>query len=357
MLVQEQHIDFNIKLQKIDSNNYDTFLPEEIDWLLNTAQYRFVKHRMSKSSNRRQEGADDTYKRYQDLQALITRVDLPVYQDDSLEYFFGFLPTDFFDIRNARSYGYKDCNGFDDINISQETRTIAVLPFPNDNAASNLFDQFVINGITTSGTNVLFDLMNYPTIVGGGQFQINQQKYIIVSHVLEIINRRKDVQVYWEYYGKDYYPNSFILISDSDYATYEMYYVGYSNTVVANTLDLLIYSDDIDKPRNTGHIRFVETEDLYDILDHPFAKTIADHPVGTFRGRELQVYNNEKFILNKVQIDYIRKPRLISLSLDQHCELPESRHGEIVDIAVQLASAYIGSDVHRNIINENLLSD
>ena len=40
------------------------------------------------------------------------------------------------------------------------------------------------------------------------------------------------------------------------------------------------------------------------------------------------------FIIDKVKITYIRKPKEISLSLGVSCELPEHTHQEIVDMAV-----------------------
>jgi hypothetical protein len=46
------------------------------------------------------------------------------------------------------------------------------------------------------------------------------------------------------------------------------------------------------------------------------------------------VYASAIFIIDTVKITYIRKPRVISLSLGIGCELPEHSHQEIVDMTV-----------------------
>lgn len=352
------HIDFDIKVQKIDSNAFDFFLPEEKDWLLNRAQYRFIKQRSSEKSNRKQEGSDKTYKRYEDLEALYTRTNIPMYIGNDNEHFFGLLPHDFFDIRNAKCNLFYNCNGINNVGTIQETDTISVLRFADDTVSTNLFNNFLIRANSISqGVVNLFNINNYPNIVDGGSFKINKQKFIIVNHVIEILNRRNDIEVYWEHYGNRYGPSSFIIINKSDYTDFTISFGSYSQTSSVSSIGESKYNDNGNKLIKGRAIRFVETEDLYDILDHDFYTTTYKSPVGTFRERQIQVYHNEKFILNELQIDYIRTPRLISLSLEQSCELPSSRHDEIVDIAVQLATAYIGSDVHKNIINENLLSE
>jgi len=52
------------------------------------------------------------------------------------------------------------------------------------------------------------------------------------------------------------------------------------------------------------------------------------------RGRSIDIYTNDIFIIDSVKITYIRKPKEISLSLGVNCELPEHTHQEIVAMTV-----------------------
>lgn len=66
MTVQEQHIDFKRKLNKVDSQNYRNFRPEEIDLYLNEGQDLFIKKRIG-INNVYQTGFETTQKRIEDL--------------------------------------------------------------------------------------------------------------------------------------------------------------------------------------------------------------------------------------------------------------------------------------------------
>jgi hypothetical protein len=66
MTVEEQHIDFKRKLNKVDSQNYRNFRPEEIDLYLNEGQELFVKKRINRN-NTYQLGFETTQKRIEDL--------------------------------------------------------------------------------------------------------------------------------------------------------------------------------------------------------------------------------------------------------------------------------------------------
>ena len=57
-------------------------------------------------------------------------------------------------------------------------------------------------------------------------------------------------------------------------------------------------------------------------------------PLTTIRGEYIDIYTSDIFIIDKVKITYIRKPKNISLSLGIGCELPDHTHQEIVDMTV-----------------------
>ena len=52
MDVGEMHYEFKLKLNKVDSLDYNNFLVPEIDWYLNEAQNIFIKTRYSGNNSR-----------------------------------------------------------------------------------------------------------------------------------------------------------------------------------------------------------------------------------------------------------------------------------------------------------------
>jgi hypothetical protein len=86
-------------------------------------------------------------------------------------------------------------------------------------------------------------------------------------------------------------------------------------------------------PRN----RLVSTDELYQAKSHPFTKPNKNSPLSTIAGNYIFGYDNGEFIIEEFKIDYVRRPRRISLKHNQSCELHEGVHQQIVDLAVQYA--------------------
>jgi hypothetical protein len=81
--------------------------------------------------------------------------------------------------------------------------------------------------------------------------------------------------------------------------------------------------------------RVVEQDKVYEMLRNPFAKSLPTTPVATITSEDFTVFQNEKFILKGVELDYIRKPEIIDLSSSQDCDLAEHNHHEIVDMTIK----------------------
>jgi hypothetical protein len=70
MTISEMHIAFKLLLDKTNSLQYPSFLPEEIDFWLNQAIRKFVKTRYS-GINPKHEGFEQSQKRIDDLRTLV----------------------------------------------------------------------------------------------------------------------------------------------------------------------------------------------------------------------------------------------------------------------------------------------
>jgi hypothetical protein len=72
MDVQEMHYEVKLKLNKVDSQDYENLIVPEIDWYLNEAQNIFIKQRYGISNSKRK-GFETSQKRIDDLRELVVK--------------------------------------------------------------------------------------------------------------------------------------------------------------------------------------------------------------------------------------------------------------------------------------------
>lgn len=351
MLVQQMHIGLDVGVQKMNTNILDNFEPEQKDWVLNEAQNRFVKNRVNPKSNPKQEGFEDTAKRVEDLEDLYEEVDLPVYVLDN-ETQYCVLPNNYYLPVEGQPRVIHNCNGVNKTLVPTNEYS-SVVPFFNDNSATP-FNGFRLTLTQGTTTTVLFDLNDYAFVsnVANGVLNSTEERFYIVHHVLEIVNRNSNIEVYWEMYKNVYHPNSFVFITHDG-----------SNVSISTPTNIYNFESTVLQMYQTSDVsigkqdsRLVSTK-VRQILKHPFLTTIHTSPIYNIYNKQIKIYHNQKFILERFNLLYIRKPRLISLSLSQSCEVNSNFHDEIVDIAIQLIKSRIEAKDYSNIINENLLKE
>lgn len=361
MLVREMHIGIDIGVQKLNSEKLDNFGSEEKDWILNEVQLRFLKTRVNKRSNSKLEGFEDTIKRYLDIEEVIRRRYLNLYNGIDPNEMYAVLPYDTFLFIKSASEVLHDCK---DINSNIITKTVrkCVVPFNDD--IINLYKDYKITFDDGTTQTVLFDKNDYVftsnNVTTNGLID-NDEKFYLVAHVLEVVNRINPLaklEVRWENYDTEYYPNSFIFISEDLNSLTIDNQTSSTNNVIYNFTDydrngIITSVQSIGLKPN----RLVKSDELLTLNETPFGNTKYHSPLSTLENGRLNVYHTKRFIFNRVQIQYIRKPRLISLSLNQSCEINDNFHEEIVDEAVQLIQARVNSNNYRNIINENLVKE
>lgn len=90
----------------------------------------------------------------------------------------------------------------------------------------------------------------------------------------------------------------------------------------------------------TTGLKTVQSDDLYRLLEDPYNKTYYKEPLAQQANQLLVVYTDSTFIIDKVYISYLKRPRKIirgkATAQDQASELPEILHREVVQIAVQM---------------------
>ena len=98
-----------------------------------------------------------------------------------------------------------------------------------------------------------------------------------------------------------------------------------SSRVPSNSYDTYIVSN-----------KEYEIDDIYLLLQDPFRGPSYQEPVVDFSETHINVYTNDKFIVDSVILNYIRDPATISIKNDVSCELHNFTHRDIVREAVRL---------------------
>jgi len=340
MTIQEMHIGIDLYLQKVNSDFVDSLQPEEKDWFLNDEQKRFIMTRINEASNDKRQGLQFNQKRYDDLENLI----VPNYSDiayirNPISNYID-LPANYLYLLNDRSSVDKSC-------IYGETTTLTTkkyyvpfnFTFPDEFSINYTF-KIIID------TVVVFSTENYPNLV------------TTIDTLFTLIQLVKDVlisqgyQVYWEYFNGQFFSNQLIIVLEEDDSfiienltedkiEYELFSINlsYFKTTAAK---------EVETPN-----RLTKTEDIYEIIRGAFTKPTKESPVSAMESRRVVVYHNGNFILGKIWIDYIRLPRMVSLSLGINSELNPNIHEELVEQVGKRLAAYLGAKNYNELSAEN----
>ena len=364
------HIAIQQGVDKINSLQADMLLPEEIDIELNKTLYRFLNTKYGSRSNKYGKGFEESQKRIDDLRSLVKEYSAPVTYKEQYNNNFWVdqfrLPYDYLYLVNQRSEVF--------INNCEP------ISFTFDDTSPTGYFIMPLEGLH-NGThmNTALTIAADPEDPSLGIHTVSHQSAQITNFVYpQDINNYKafltdptnwttGIEVYWEQYGSLNFPNSFIIIVDftstipffnwdasepqtnataptkittlvSEFATAngdlssdenKVFYAQYTpNGLGTKRLPSAVAT------REFATNKFIQHDDIFTLLEDPFNTTKHTSPLTTMRGEFIDLYTSDIFIIDKVKITYIRKPKQISLSLGISCELPEHTHQEIVDMTV-----------------------
>jgi hypothetical protein len=362
----EMHISVNQRLQKIGLFVNDSYLEEEVDLGLNKGQDRFIKELVS---NRFQ----DKELRAAFIKSLLEKNKvITLFKDDvDPNSLYGVMPPDFTYLVNDRSFTLKGalhpyCDNLGTIPTTTINESVAVLPYPVDTGATPFYVNTVITDISVAGPGSPVTL--YTAAAPLNTFTSEEEKYVLINHIIETINAgTSGIKVYWERYRNTYYKQSFIFVADAskvrngigDKITFTNADGPTDGAYVTTSYDVLDFTTlkatlgtYVEKQVPN---RNLESEELYDNLANVYFKTKAVEPISNQAGDYLYIFYDESFIVTKLVIDYIRKPRIISLSLNQSCELPEIAHETIVDYTVEMMKLDIQDPTYQQNVADNEL--
>ncbi len=334
------HLQVNQRLQEVASYKRDKLFPQEIDMALNKAVYRLLE-----------KGVDT---KFQDSQinlshvaALIKKnkineVIVPAANDvlyeENLPSVYSLPPADLYWLINARTEVIIDqfnCGVAPTLGTTTITEYVATVPF----LSTGSVPYFANVVVTSTAQGVLY---TSPTTITTGFNSLNSG-YVVIGNILEKLYSNTGIRVYWERYRDVYAGNSFIFVSGLPLGTVSITATGMTTTSAANTsktyniYDRALIPSITNRKVTLAPIKVQKEDSLYSSLkENQFYKTRPAEVIMDQTHDYFILYRDESFLVTRMYYDYIRKPRTISLALNQSCELADTTHPKIIDLAVEL---------------------
>ena len=384
------HIAVNLGVQKIASFQADTLLPQEIDFELNIAMMRFIKQRYNANSNRQGKGFEQSQKRVDDLRNLVVTtssntISAGGFLTDALGTYIyttgntniymerATLPLDYLFLVSVTAYVRYYCN---------ESIKPAVLLYKVDYDWVKVdltppIDGYVLTDIAYYDGSVWVSMMNTPS----GQ-EISRDELIKTNNYLNS-------------FFPSYNANVLETLNDTGAAldppvdSNHIYIGNYNGTMAADPItggyirtswkpavgvgytyrehdskqtykitSRAIKSSVTPNPlERISQCWFSQSDDIPTIMKDPFNRTSFDYIPYSIKENFIDVYSDNTFIVPKVFIVYIRKPKAISITAGVGCELAEHTHQEIVEMTIKSILEGIESQRYQSQSMENLESE
>lgn len=335
MVIQEVHTNINLGIDKIYSKQYDWITPREIDTVINKNVYRFIKTRYEPLLNQQKAGFQMSQKRIDDLRLL----EVPYYTDycftteetDRLRFY---LPSDYMWLTSQRSYIYgSPCKTITYTN-SGISSTIYTIPIDFSEFGGNAFTDFDIIRNDTSAS-----IINSTVSAQFNLYDEDLTQLFLDDLVAGLSS--SDFTAGWEVLnGTGVFGDNLLIIKYTGGGTaptlsYKYVGVTYDFTVASSAVSNTRLAGDSNGEYITNPNRYAQMNDVWVMQKDPFNKSNLNLPLTIVYDNAIDVLVDlNKFIVEKLIISYIRKPKQVSLELNQGIELPDHTHPEIVQMCV-----------------------
>ena len=341
MEVFQLHLEVNQRLQEVASFKRNKYFPEEIDLALNKAMYRLLEKGVESDFQDDQvdlSTVSGLIQTNRGFELIIPNTNDALYEANILNSY-ATIPSDLYWTINTRLEVVTDplnCEQAPNLGTTSLTEYVAVVGYPTVVGNAPYFPGLTITS-SIQGT-----LYSVPSELAAG-VQTIPGKYFLTQNVIESFYRNKVVQVYWERFRDTFQKGKFIVVSNNPLGNVTVSCTGYTAVTVASTqTNYTIFNRGLinnlaSKEVKIATSRLEQQDTLYQSLyQNSFYSTSVEEPIVTQTLDYFIVYRDKSFITSRLTADYIRKPRTISLSLNQTCELADATHPKLVDLAVEI---------------------
>lgn len=331
MTVLEQHIEINQQLQTVSANKTRKFLTQEIDWVLNKIQDRFIQQSVQPVIiDGRKTGAYTVDQFRVDAlrnlivsgKVLVAYKDLTAQPERSKSY----LPYDYMYLLADSSTLINTCRYTATPAPSNTQLTFLKLSQTGKPAAPF----YATSVLTVNGT-----VLSIPS----GLDQPNQ--YLGYSKKEEVFAlrdwylaklRQANIEVYWERYGEYYKQGHFIFVGTAP-TPLTLVHDGIDATSTSSlSISRVAYTTTVVTSKDN---RLVDSSVVPTLLNTPYYESSLESPISELSKELLYTYYGTNMIVKGTTISYVRKPQPISLTLGLNCELAPEFHQTICDLAVE----------------------
>lgn len=321
------HVDVQDQLQRLSSNRNRKLSADQIDWNLNRAQQVMVETAVSpvEGSGRMKIKPEKDHI----LQGLFSGR-TPLTAGWVNDKYISILPPDLQFLLDDGSGVSQICTGESKI-TGYEVLHITRVSFPFTTASQEYYKQIdlIYNNSTIFSISALV--------------QSRQQSYLGLPakdmhfYVRDLMIQQLGqlgIKVYWERFYNLYYPYHLLFISTTPVVPITLNMDGISYTGISEDLTQEIHSTT--KQAILSPNTMISPDKGMATGNTPYFKTSYISPISELGPAVLYVYADKSFIVYNTVVNYIRKPRTISLSLGTDCQLSAGVHQQLCNETVQM---------------------
>jgi hypothetical protein len=325
MDIRSMHIEIQQSTQQVAANRRRKWYPEEIDWVLNKMQNRFIASCLRARTDGSGGFELDTAKSNSIRMLITTKETIRPFIVSDTRYE-AMLPADMAFLLDDWAVTEQWC-GAATPQTSSETQFITRLQQKRSGLSAAPFYATLIAQLSGTTVSIPADASIGHTYTG------LPEKEDVNFLVPWILSRARDI--YWERYDKYYHPQYYIIVTSSAPGTVALTIDGSDQTVSATVTRSMNYHSSTGKGTQVAS-RLTPSDRIRDLNQSAYWRTAHNSPISELSGTNLVIYRDSSFTVTNVGVTYIRKPQPMSLSLNSDCELAgEDTHQAICDLATE----------------------
>lgn len=319
--VKQLHIEIEQRIQQITSNRHRSIAPQFYDMVLNTTAISYIHSILSNKTNYKREGLDESSKRLDDLRTLKRKTGFkPVIVESNNNSKYVYIPADCLQVINSNSkvkYDKFDIEqyGLMQVNLYSSILDFSKLNFENVNNCNKLVLKI---GNTTYDITDLLQFIQYDEDKGDTFEFIN----LLVDRL-----RFNNYNAYLNKFDNKVYNQGIYILFDDTLTSVSLN--AYDNTSKSIDLGIIVKNNihviDIINPIENTTIRqndLIPTELISDTFNNYYLnKNRHLNPITEVVNDRLNVYTDKTFIIDSVDISYIKKPILFNSELNQMSDM------------------------------------
>ncbi len=319
------HIEIEQSTQQVAANRARHWLPEEIDWVLNKMQDRFISSCLRPKQNG-SGGFEIDQAKADHIRMLVTRAELVPYISGT-ERYKCFLPSNYRNLLADWSYTEDLCGSPVPDPTAQTLYISRQLQHISENEDAPFYESMEL--MMPDIEVILADLV---PIDFAGYPDIKDWSFLVPFF---LYHGNKQAPVHWERFDDLYYKNHYVTVRTATSADVLGMTVDGEDHIDGSVLTRQVTYHEGTASKRVNN-RLCSTDIIPSLNQSRYYRSAHFSPITELEGTNLIIHRDDSFIVTGAGVSYIRKPQPISLSLGSDCELAgEDTHQAICDLATE----------------------